>query len=426
MVKTQTKLLAAALTCVLLTVSCGDETTPTAPSATSTVALPAEAAQGSPVAGGVIGLLDIDINAALPSGTISLKTPAPALSSPANNATTDDLTPTLTISNSTPTNISPSEAPAFTYEFEVFRVDGATMTRVAHGNNRPAGGGTTSWTVSPSLVQTTTYTWRARAKIGNETGPWAQPYTFTTPTMITIGVPTLNAPANGGEVSTSRPDLVVNNPTVSANAGTIEIQYQIDDDVNLSSPTLIKVAMNQSSGTTTGNYAGTLIPGTTYGWRVQATNGTVSSGWSPIWTFTVVEGNRTADPTPGQALPLPDEYSVVLALAAERPDLLADSCQPEYGGPYATGTWEFLDILVERLRAKDTRWGYNCKRGNCNDVSLDVVDYHWGAGESQNSTQVYIIDVIGGHCGPDPGAAWIDQTDATSDHGDIGRWTYPR
>ena len=70
MVKTQTKLLAAALTCVLLATSCGDETTPTAPSATSTVALPAGAAQGSPIAGGVIGRIEIDINAALPSGTI--------------------------------------------------------------------------------------------------------------------------------------------------------------------------------------------------------------------------------------------------------------------------------------------------------------------------------------------------------------------
>ena len=102
------------------------------------------------------------------------------------------------------------------------------------------------------------------------------------------------------------------------------------------------------------------------------------------------------------------------------PAKLANSCQED------GGTWEFMDIALTTLRQKDGRWGYNCKRGNCADISLDVVDYHYGAGPAEGSTDVYIIDIIGGHCGPSPSPEWIDQTSATAASGDIGRWSSTR
>ena len=55
-------------------------------------------------------------------------------------------------------------------------------------------------------------------------------------------------------------------------------------------------------------------------------------------------------------------------------------------------------------------------------LPMDVVTYHHGAGPSQNSTQVYIIDVIGGHCGATPSPSWNDVTDITYSSGTIGRW----
>lgn len=112
--------------------------------------------------------------------------------------------------------------------------------------------------------------------------------------------------------------------------------------------------------------------------------------------------------------------------AREHPGDLANAC-PEEGG-----SWTFLDRVVERLRAIDGRWGYNCKRGDCRQVSVDVVDYYRGRGDSrsdaQHSTDVAIIDVISRVCGPgaNPRAAWTDQTRATADAGTIGRWKYPR
>jgi hypothetical protein len=107
----------------------------------------------------------------------------------------------------------------------------------------------------------------------------------------------------------------------------------------------------------------------------------------------------------------------VQAVAAAHPERLVASCLKD------GGSWAFLDALVDELRLTDKRWGYNWKRGVVGDPSQDVVDYHYGPGEPEESTDVYIIDVIVGHCGPDPQPGWLDQTQATLDASEIGRWT---
>ena len=71
----------------------------------------------------------------------------------------------------------------------------------------------------------------------------------------------------------------------------------------------------------------------------------------------------------------------------------------------------------------DERWGLNWKRGVIGDMSQDVVDYHYGDGPHEESTEVNIIDVIVGHCGDDPQAGWLDVTQATLDANTVGMWT---
>lgn len=127
--------------------------------------------------------------------------------------------------------------------------------------------------------------------------------------------------------------------------------------------------------------------------------------------------SRTPDPPPGQRLPLPQMQHIIREVADEYPRALGNSCQ-ETGG-----TWEFMDRVVDRLREIDTRWGYNWKRGNVGDPSLDVIDYHFGPGPDEGSIDVYIIDIITGHCGPNPGAGWDDKTASTAAGNTIGRWT---
>jgi hypothetical protein len=143
---------------------------------------------------------------------------------------------------------------------------------------------------------------------------------------------------------------------------------------------------------------------TQYQWSVQAIEDSAVGPLAPFATFMTVREFRTPDPPRGQRLPLPDGRWAVFEIAARFPAALANSCQPN------RGTWEFMDRVVDRLRETDTRWGYNCKRGNCGDPSHDVVTYHHGAGPDEGSPDVYAVDVIVGHCGATPAPAWVDIT----------------
>ena len=129
-------------------------------------------------------------------------------------------------------------------------------------------------------------------------------------------------------------------------------------------------------------------------------------------------------PGAGGLDPPPSQLSIVQALAAAHPVEFANSCPDAPGGSY-----DFLDLLVTELRLSDPRWGYNGKRGDITDISVDIVDYYWGADLSliQHSPEVYIFDVIGAVCPPGNAyPAWQDQTAATAAAETIGRWVFPR
>jgi hypothetical protein len=162
-----------------------------------------------------------------------------------------------------------------------------------------------------------------------------------------------------------------------------------------------------------GVYAATL---TTYFACGQATAG-------PAAAITVdgapPPGPRTPNPPPGQRLGLPNRLSVVNAVAARFPNEFRHSCPTEHRGD----TNRFLFELVRELRREDNRWGLNWKRGNRGDMSQDVITYNYGSESDEDTTQVYIVDIMFGHCGSNPSPAWIDQTENTRLAGAIGRWT---
>jgi hypothetical protein len=155
-------------------------------------------------------------------------------------------------------------------------------------------------------------------------------------------------------------------------------------------------------------------PGTTTGVSASGSNdGTSSeSGDDPP-----LPGEPSGPPQTVPPAPPPDGYSIVEQVALEHPDWLKNSCL-DFGGNN-----DFMYEVVRRLRMQDDRWGLNWKRGVVGDLSQDVVDYHYGDGVSEGSTDVYIIDMIVGHCGDNPQAGWIDVTQATLDAGTIGMWT---
>ena len=102
---------------------------------------------------------------------------APSLRTPADNAQTDTLRPTLSVSN-----VTSDQTGTRTYEFQIsdntnFSAPSATVPGFAATVGKTGivegAGGSTSFTVDTDLQPTTLFYWRARAVQGTTTGPWS-------------------------------------------------------------------------------------------------------------------------------------------------------------------------------------------------------------------------------------------------------------
>jgi hypothetical protein len=284
-----------------------------------------------------------------------------------------------------------------------------------------------TWTIAATLVAVVTMA-ACSGTPQTPTAPSAASGGATTAaadgSTLKVTAPALVAPIGGARVDTRRPTL-----SWTASTGTYAAVSAATYDVEVSTGGAV---VYTAAATGTSHEVGVdAAPDTTYTWRVRARQDGAVGPWSTVGTFQsplptsgggVNNGYRTPDPPPGQRLPLPNEFGLVLDEYNRNTNDWRNSCQETQG----ERGWVWLDKLIDRLRTRDLRWGYNGKRGNLNDLSLDIVDYHYGAGESFGSTSVYIIDVLLQHCGNNPSPVWIDQTAATAASNTIGRWGYPR
>lgn len=253
---------------------------------------------------------------------------------------------------------------------------------------------------------------------------------------IKVSPPGLVSPTDGVRAEDRRPTLVWTN--AEGKYAGIGLAY----DIELSSPD--KVVYQTTVGETP-NFGAHAIPfdldyDVMYSWRSRAHVGDLVGPWSSYATFqapakpvasvggggggAVLLGACAAPiSNPGTRITIrPNDSDIPRAVAAAFPAAFRNSCQPE------GGSWEFMDRTVDALRARNGRYGYNAKRGNTNDPSLDVVSFYRGpdANNFQASSDVYIFDLISGHCGANPSTFWGDVTDVTFDSGTIGRTIYPR
>jgi hypothetical protein len=230
--------------------------------------------------------------------------------------------------------------------------------------------------------------------------------------------PTPVSPTGDTRLTNRSPVMVANNTAgrVASQPFTYEFQLQ-DDGGNV----IRSASLEAGEGTTTWVLGEDLARDTPYRWRVRATLDGAFTAWSASSRFLTVKENRTPNPTSGR-LPRPSVVGIINQVIAANPGILSSrrSCQdPAHGGNAVTG-WEFMDKVVDALRLTDTRWGYNGKRGNAADPSHDVIAYNWGSQPDENTTEVYIFDILLGHCGGFPSATQIDITGVG---GALGRWT---
>src|SRR3989344_2950500 len=111
------------------------------------------------------------------------------------------------------------------------------------------------------------------------------------------------------------------------------------------------------------------------------TPGTIS-GPSWVQPVTVQTTTPTGSQSNGQCIPYtpgngaPNRLDVVQQTKTDMPEAFSRACK-------ASGaTTEFMDEVVSRLHAADPRFGWNGKRGNTNDLSLDAISYYYGSGTS--------------------------------------------
>jgi hypothetical protein len=236
---------------------------------------------------------------------------------------------------------------------------------------------------------------------------------------LKVTAPALVSPVDGARAEDRRPTLVWLNST--GRYGSVGVAY----DIELSSPTEVVYTRTVGESPDIGAHLIDLELqyDTIYSWRVRAHLGGPPDTFGP-WTnwasFLSPSRPVAVAPPPGTntssscAAPLspmgpgetrkprPNHSHIANAVAGQFPHLLRNSCQ-EHGG-----SWEFMDRVIDALRAVDGRYGYNCHD------------------QFQGSPQVYIFDIIGGHCGPSPFVVWHDVTDITFTSGTEGRTMYPR
>jgi hypothetical protein len=290
----------------------------------------------------------------------------------------------------------------------------------------------------PSLGTGRTYFWRVKADDGANSSGYSDLRSFEVLVPVVINPPVPVSPVGNQTTSSTAVTFVMNNGSVSSSAGAVVYRVEVATDQGFGS--LVASGQAPRSGGSTTSLGLNLPPGAQLFWRARGFDNVAVGAWSSVAAFKTPAApsgggggggggggwvppppppgtNRTPNPPPGQRLPLPNMSGVVQQVAREYPAALRNSCQ-SHGG-----TWEFMDRVVDRLRQYDTRWGYNWKRGNVGDPSHDVVDYNWGSQPDEGTIQVYIIDIIVGHCGPNPSPGWLDVTDVTFNSGTIGRWT---
>jgi hypothetical protein len=262
------------------------------------------------------------------------------------------------------------------------------------------------------------------AGVATEAGPNGETLKVPSPTVIT--------PTNGVRLDTRQPVMTVGNVQGKFAGGTFTYEFELMNDGNSVIDRATLAA--GGNGQTTWSYPTALERDTPYRFRARARMGTAFGPWTASTRFLTVFEKRTPDPDPNSicfdslgnvvrgCIPPPNMAHIVAQVIASNPGILSNqrSCQEEqFGGNHVTG-WEFLDKLVDALRLEDTRWGYNCKRGNCGDPSLDVVAYHYGAGPDQGSGQIWAFDVVQGHCGGAAAGVWSHISNV---NGSGGGWT---
>lgn len=138
------------------------------------------------------------------------------------------------------------------------------------------------------LTNVQTYFWRVRTTNPIGTGPWAQPFRFTTLLIPPVAPQLVDPPDGAIEISTT--------PTLNWDS----VQYAASFRIQLSTDSTFATTLINSAGLVFSQYnvpGGILNNNTRYFWRVNASNNAGTGPYSQVFDFTTVISPPVAAPT---------------------------------------------------------------------------------------------------------------------------------
>ena len=179
---------------------------------------------------------------------------------------------------------------ALSYTYEVATDGGFTSLVYSKA------GVTTTSQALDKLPGSKTYYWRVKVLSGATAGPASVVRSFVVGPEVILGTPSPLSPANGGTAFTP---LVLTTTNISRTGPAGPISYRFDvsaSQTDFSAPLFSTTTAEGGNNQTSVTAAGTFTSGTTYFWRVQASdpaNG-LTTAFSPVFAFQAQSFNWAA------------------------------------------------------------------------------------------------------------------------------------
>jgi len=280
----------------------------------------------------------------------------------------------LVIQNSTSSGVRP-----LSYTFEVAADSGFGSKVFSRSSVAPGENNRTSVQID-RLEIGRAYYWRAWAEDGANTGATATAG-FEIYPRPAVNPPVAVSPINNETIANTTPTLRVHNATFVGPVGGLRYEFQIATDQPFTKLAYAGFA-NESPGDTTFNSAA-LASATGFFWRVRASDGETTSGWSATQGFRTPAAPAPPSPGPG---PSPggggscastDGLFIVNCIGARYPDKL----RPVGSLGERQANMSFIrDRVIEAGKCGGMDLGQNLKRGGP-DLSIDFLVHRRSGGD---------------------------------------------
>jgi hypothetical protein len=257
------------------------------------------------------------------------------------------------------------------YYFEVASDQGFANKVFARGGV-PEGDGRTSVQLD-ALELGRAYYWRAWTDDGANKSTFSTAGFEVLPRAI-LTVPTAAAPVNNAPVADRRPTLRINNSSHNSAVGPVSYFFMVAKDQAF---TQISATGSVGEGDVTQwTVDRELDYGLTHFWRVRATDGEITTDWSPTAAFTTLAAPAPAPPSPsppggggGGSCASRNGAAIVQCIAAKYPQYRRSGVSFET----RKQNMEFLrDRIIEAGLCGGLNLGYNLKRGGP-EISIDFI-----------------------------------------------------